>query len=92
MDRAKRPSTRDVGLALAVALATSNRHELTVADQRLVMRALHSLQDRGFDIEQAKATMRSLRIRMLDPSERQGEANESCAAPIRLPSDPEPLF
>lgn len=92
MDRAKRPSTRDIGMALAVALATSNLREMTTDERRLVMRALHDLRDRGFDIEQAKVTMRRLRNRLLDPSQRQGEATESCGPPVGMPGDPEPLF
>ena len=93
LDRKRAPTMRDIGMAMAVALATtSNLRELTMDDQRLVQRALHDLKARGFSIDEAKATLRRLRIRMVDPMDRQGEATESCAAPIGLPGEPEPLF
>jgi len=78
-------------MALAVALATtSNRDALAGDDRRLVMRALHDRRDRRFDIDQAKLTMRPLRNKMLDPSQRQGEATESCGQPLGPPGEPEP--
>jgi hypothetical protein len=93
MDRKRAPTASEVGMALAVALATTrNLRSFTVDDQRLVQRALHDLKDRGFSIDEALKTLRRLRIKMVDPSERQGEANESCAAPIGLPCEPEPPF
>jgi hypothetical protein len=93
MDRKRAPTASEVGMALAVALATTrNLRSFTVDDQRLVQRALHDLKDRGFSIDEALKTLRRLRIKMVDPSERQGEANESCAAPIGLPGEPEPPF
>jgi hypothetical protein len=93
MDRKRAPTASEVGMALAVALATtSNLRSLTGDDRNLVMRALHDLKARGYDIDQAKATMRRLRNKMMDPLDRQGEATESCAAPIGLPGEQEPLF
>ncbi len=84
MDKRRAPSTRDVGMALAVALATTpGISELTSHDLGILDGALHDLHARGFSIEEAKATMRRLRIRMLDPADRQGEASESTGDPIR---------
>ncbi|QOZ78858.1 hypothetical protein XH83_27720 [Bradyrhizobium sp. CCBAU 53351] len=83
MDRRKAPTTTDVGLALATALATSSWSDmLTPADYDLLRRALADLQARGFSIEETKKTMRRLRIRMVDPGDRQGEESEGCGPPI----------
>lgn len=80
-DRRKAPTTEQVGMALAVALATTSwSDKLTSADYDLIRRALDDLQARGFSIEEAKKTMRRLRIKMVDPRERAGE--EGCGLPI----------
>lgn len=83
MDRRKAPTVEQVGLSLAVALATSNWHDrLTPADYDLLRRALQDLQARGFSIEEAKRTLRRLRIKLVDPGDRQGEESEGCGPPI----------
>lgn len=85
LDRAKRPTTHDVGMALAVALATTDwRSELTSLDYDLLRRALLDLQARGFSIDGAKKTMRRLRIRLIDPADRAGEPDENCGMPIPI--------
>jgi hypothetical protein len=93
MDRMKRPTTHDVGMSLAVALATTNwRSMLTPLDYDLLQRALLDLQARGFSIDGAKKTMRRLRIRLVDPADREGEPDESCGMPIRIAGEPELPF
>lgn len=82
MDRRKAPTTTEVGLALATALATSSWSDrLTALDYDLLRRALDDLKARGFSIEEAKKTLRRLRVRLVDPGDRAGEADESCGPP-----------
>lgn len=83
MDRRKAPTTTEVGMALATALATTSWHDrLTPADYDLIRRALCDLEARGFSIAETKKTLRRLRIRMVDPGDRAGEADDSCGPPI----------
>jgi hypothetical protein len=85
LDRAKRPTTHDIGMSLAVALATTNWQSLlTDADYDLLRRALLDLQARGFSRDGALKTLRSLRIRLVDPADRQGEPDENCGMPIPI--------
>jgi hypothetical protein len=80
LDRRKAPTTRDLGMALAVALATTPRlNTLTRSDFDLIRRALLDLQARGFDMAEARKTMRRLRSRLMDPADREGEADEGCS-------------
>jgi hypothetical protein len=93
MDQRKAPTAETIGMALAVALATTSRlADLTPEDCQLVQRALHFLRANGFDIGEAKRTLRRMRIRLVDPADREGEESESCGPPIRPTGFPEPLF
>ncbi|WP_370191558.1 hypothetical protein [Bradyrhizobium elkanii] len=70
-------------MSLAVALATSSWSDrLTSLDYDLLRRALDDLQARGFSVEETKKTMRRLRLRLVDPGDRQGEESEGCGPPI----------
>ncbi|MDT4740254.1 hypothetical protein [Bradyrhizobium sp. WYCCWR 12699] len=83
MDRRKAPTVEQVGLSLAVALATSSwSDKWTSLDYDLLRRALDDLKARGFSIDEARRTLRRLRIKLVDPGDRQGEADESCGPPI----------
>jgi len=83
MDRRRAPTVAEVGMSLAVALATTSwSDKLTALDYDLIRRALDDLQARGYSIEEARKTLRRLRVRMVDPGDRQGEADESCGPPI----------
>lgn len=84
MDRRKAPTTTEVGLALATALATTSwSDKLTGADYDLIRRALADLEARGFSIVEARKMLRRLRLKLVDPGDRDGEESEGCAAPIR---------
>lgn len=83
MDRRKAPTVAEVGMALAVALATTNwSDKLTSLDYDLIRRALNDLKARGYSIDEAKNTLRRLRVRMVDPGDRAGKADDSCEPPI----------
>lgn len=83
MDRRRAPTVSDVGMALATALATSSWSDmLTPADYDLIRRALVDLEARGFDPKEVRKTMRRLRLRLVDPGDRQGEESEGCGPPI----------
>ncbi|MGY2938516.1 hypothetical protein ACVWZ6_008118 [Bradyrhizobium sp. GM6.1] len=83
MDRRRAPTTTEVGMALATALATTSWHDrLTPADYDLIRRALMDLEARGFSISETRKTLRRLRDRMVDPGDRAGEADDSCGPPI----------
>lgn len=70
-------------MALATALATTSWSDgLTGADYDLLRRALMDLEARGFSIEEAKRTLRRLRLRLVDPGDRAGEESEGCGPPI----------
>ena len=83
LDQAKRPSTYQIGMALVMSLATASADSMSRSDWNLVGRALADLQRRGFDIAEAKKTLRRLWNQMVDPADREGEAGESTAAPIQ---------
>lgn len=87
MDRRRAPTAEQIGMAMVTALATTSRGQvdLTRDDRHLVQAALHHLVANGFDIDEAKRTMRRIRNRLVDPADREGEASESCSAPL-LPS------
>jgi len=83
MDRRKAPTTTEVGLALATALATTSWSDrLTPADYDLIHRALDDLKARGYSIDETRKTLRRLRVRTVDPGDRAGEADESRGPPI----------
>lgn len=83
MDRRKAPTTTEIGLALATALATTSWSDrLTPADYDLIRRALSDLEARGFSIAEARRTLRRLRIKLVDPADRAGEESETCGPPI----------
>ncbi|MBB4377323.1 hypothetical protein [Bradyrhizobium sp. SBR1B] len=70
-------------MSLAVALATSSWSDrLTSLDYDLIRRALDDLKARGFSIDEARRTLRRLRIKLVDPGDRQGEESEGCGPPI----------
>lgn len=98
MDSRKAPTAQQVGLALAVALATSKLRDLTTDDRSLVEKALHFLAANGFSVDEARMTMKRLRRKLVDPMDRdEGEATESCAPALRPSSwgpedDVEALF
>ena len=82
-DRRRAPTTAEVGMSLAVALATTSwSDKLTSLDYDLLKRALADLQARGFSIDEARKTLRRLRVKLVDPGDRAGEADESCGPPI----------
>jgi hypothetical protein len=54
---------------------------LTWADKDILSRALMDLRARGFCVVEAKATLRRLRNRHVDPGDRKGEPSE--ASPVR---------
>ncbi|CUT11483.1 hypothetical protein BF49_2563 [Bradyrhizobium sp.] len=89
MDRRKAPDSRELAMSLLYALITTRLSEMTWTDKDLVARALMDLQARGYDVNEAKATLRRIRNRYVDPADRAGEPSESCAAPIRLATEPE---
>ncbi|SDJ74138.1 hypothetical protein SAMN05216338_106313 [Bradyrhizobium sp. Rc2d] len=83
MDRRRAPTVEQVGMALAVALATTSwQDRLTGADYDLIRRALMDLEARGFSIAEARKTLRRLRIKLVDPGDRQGEESEGCGPPV----------
>lgn len=84
MDRDRRPSAGQIGMSLVAALVTARLDEITEKDRGLVGRMLLELQSRGFSIEQAKATLRRMRTKYVDPADRAGEPDDDCGPPIRL--------
>jgi hypothetical protein len=89
MDRRRAPDSREIGMSLVWALITSRLSEMTHSDRDLVARMLTDLQARGYDVVEAKKTLRRMRNRYVGPSDRAGEPSETCAAPIRLSGEPE---
>ncbi|MDB6166015.1 MAG: hypothetical protein JWQ83_1155 [Lacunisphaera sp.] len=82
-DRQRRPESRDVGMALLIALVTSDHlRDMTSTELRFVGAALADLEARGFDREETKAVMRRLRNRLVDPGDRQGEDSETTGPAI----------
>jgi hypothetical protein len=84
MDRKRAPTTQQICMSLLVALVTSNLNELTERDHGLVGKMLLDLQSRGFSIVEAKATLRRLRNRMVDPDDRAGEPGETTGPALQL--------
>jgi len=83
LDRKKAPTLHDIGMSMAVALATTSwANRITKLDYELWERTKLDLQSRGFSVGEAKKTLRKLRIKMLDPADRDGEESESCGPPI----------
>ena len=81
LDQRGSPTTNQIGMAMVVALVTSKPEELTEADRGLIGRMLVELQAHGFSIVEAKAMLRRLRNRLVDPADRKGEPSGSpCAA------------
>ena len=74
MDRCKAPTLDQIGRSLAVALVTSTLDELTVAEARIIERALNDLKAREFDIDEAKVKLRRLRNKLVPAIDRRGEA------------------
>lgn len=85
-DRRRRPEARDIGMAMVSALVTSPNldHAMTSAELRFVSVALDDLVARGFDREQIKIVLRRLRVRLVDPGDRQGEVSETCGPAIEV--------
>jgi hypothetical protein len=83
LDRRKAATLEQIGKALCVALATTDRLEgLTDAEGSLLGRMIVDLKERGFDVVESMKTLRKLRNRLVDPADRQGEPTATTAAPI----------
>jgi hypothetical protein len=86
LDRRKAPTLHDIGMSMAVALATTSwANRISKLDYELWERTKLDLQARGFSVGEAKRALRKLRIKMLDPADREGEESESCGPPIWNP-------
>ncbi|WP_368507715.1 hypothetical protein [Bradyrhizobium lupini] len=84
MDQRTAPTAEQVAMAMVVALTTMpNVGILSEEDVAIVRRAFAYLRANGFDVEEAKSTLRRMRTRLVDPLDRQGEESESCGPPIR---------
>ncbi|QOZ66341.1 MULTISPECIES: hypothetical protein [Bradyrhizobium] len=80
MDRRKSPTIDEVGRALVEALVTSDRERLmdrSGAEFDLVKRALVSLRDRGYSVEETLETLRRRRNGLVHPGDRLDEDSES---------------
>jgi hypothetical protein len=87
LDRLGRPECRDIGMALVVALVTSqNLMDMTGPEVRFVSAALADLEHRGFDRAQVLRVLRRLRNRLLDPAGRKGEESETTGPAIAASS------
>ncbi len=84
LDERGAASTHEIGMAMVMALVTSDAENMTKTDWNLVGRALADLQSRGFDLAEVKSTLRRLRNRMVDPADHDYESTE--------PGNPNPLF
>ena len=82
LDQRGAPTTHQIGMAMVMSLVTADSKSMTRSDWNLVGRALANLQSRGFDISEAKASLRKLRNRVVDPADREGEQTESTGEPI----------
>jgi hypothetical protein len=82
LDRRCAPTTQQIGMALVMSLVTSKLNDLTDADRGPLGRALLDLHARGFDLKEAKAMLRRLRNRLVDPQDREGEPGESTGEPL----------
>jgi hypothetical protein len=76
MDRRRAPDSREIGMALVHALITSKLSEITRSDRDLIARMLVDLDARGYSVQEAKATLRRMRNRLVDPGDREGEAGD----------------
>ena len=74
MDRKRAPTSAEIGMSMVFALITSRMGELTFTDKDIVSRMLMDLQDRGFSVVEARATLRRLRNRYVDRGDRDGDA------------------
>lgn len=82
LDRRRAPTVEQIGRALIAAFATMDDvNKMTAHELPLFNRMLLDLRDRGFDIDEAKRTMRRLRNRMVDASARAGEPDDNGAEP-----------
>lgn len=79
-DRRKAPDSREIGMSLLHALITSKLADITRSDRDLIARMLVDLDARGYSVVEAKATLRRMRDRYVDPVDRQGEPTESMPA------------
>lgn len=80
MDRRKSPTIDEVGRALVEALVTSDRDKLmdrTGADFDLVKRALLTLHERGYSIDETRQSLRRRRNRLVHPGDRRDEDAQS---------------
>jgi hypothetical protein len=81
MDRRKRPSLEQVGVALAVAFAGHPQFtDIYSLEGTILERAMTDLQARGFSPREAQDVLRKLRRRLVDPGDRQNEESKSCRA------------
>ncbi len=76
-DRRRAPDAREIGMSMLHALITSRLSEITRSDKDLIARMLVDLDARGYSVVEAKATLRRMRNRYVDPGDRQGEPTES---------------
>jgi hypothetical protein len=74
MDRKRSPDSREIGMSLVHALITSKLSEMTYSDRDLIARMLVDLQARGYDVVEARSTLRRLRNRYVAPGDRNGDA------------------
>ena len=74
LDQRGAASAHEIGMALVVALVTTESKSMTKTDWNLVGRALADLQSRGFDLLEVRASLRKLRDQMVDPADRKGES------------------
>lgn len=84
MDRRKAPTAEQIGMSVLYALITSRMSELTFTDRDLLARALMDLQARGFSVVEAKATLRRMRNRYVDPADRDAETSKCTGPAMRL--------
>lgn len=82
LDRRRAPTVEQMGRALIAAYAVmEDVNKMMAVELPVFNRMLVDLRDRGFDIEEAKRTLRRLRNRTVDASARQGEPDDSGAEP-----------
>lgn len=74
MDRKRSPDSREIGMSLVYALITAKLSEITRSDRDLIARMLVDLQARGYDVVEARSTLRRLRNRYVAPGDRDGDA------------------
>ena len=82
LDRRRAPTVEQMGRAFIAAFATmDNINMMTAVELPAFNRMLVDLERRGFDLSEAKRTLRRLRNRMLDASAREGEPDDSGPQP-----------